>query len=148
MTLRSEIREALVSGPHTAAMIVEVCDSVTDEKQAAQNLHVLANDGKIKKVGTIAGRASYALADWPLKESNDNAPPPKRAGRKAKAMRARPAEAPAPMNGDASADQFAITDTGVLAIKQGEIAIQIYPESFARLRKFIDRADSIINPSE
>src|SRR5258706_14598361 len=116
MTLRSEIREALLAGPKNAVQIYEACDGIADEKKAAQNLSALKAEGKIKAIGTIDGRISYGIAAWP--EAGEGAkprrtkaaPPPKRAYKKRKASRARAAEVsastPVLPNGAAS---FAIT---------------------------------------
>jgi hypothetical protein len=50
----------------------------------------------------------------------------------------------APANGSV----FAINDAGQLALKKGEAALILDPAEFARLRVFIERAESIFNPSE
>lgn len=154
MTLRSEIRAILVAGPKTAAQLAELCASATDEKQVAQNLSTLKGLGMLKISGTVEGRNSYAIANWPEKRRSGDAPPaPKksaRAKRGKKGSREQATEdlaAPPAPNGS-GADEFAITDSGVLAIKQGTNAIQILPDSFARLRKFIERAEQIFNPTE
>lgn len=148
MTLRAEIRGVLSAGPRNAEQIAELCGCTT--KQAAQNLSALKAEGKIKIAGTIEGRNSYAIASWPEKVKKD-APPPKagrRGKRDKKRPRARPAAIPAaPAPNGNSTDQFSITDSGVLGIKQGDVAIQILPDSFARLRQFVERAAEIYNPA-
>jgi hypothetical protein len=146
MSLRAEIRGVLAAGPRNAKQIAELCGCT--DKQAANNLYVLKTEGKIKIIGTGEGHNSYAIADWPEKPGSD-APKSARGKRGKKAARQRAAEAPAPApQANGSADEFAITDSGVLAIKQGELAIQIRPEAFARLRTFIERAESIFNPPQ
>lgn len=147
MTLRSEIREALASGPHTAAMLAEACDSASDATQVSSNLHQLSKEGKIKKVGEVGGRANWALADWPEKGMHGAASPEpdgKRAKKRSKPKPRAPA-APTPEiaahNGHGT--QFAVTSEGCLAIKQGEISLQIEPADFARLRKFTEQVESV-----
>jgi hypothetical protein len=143
MSLRAEIRGILTAGPRNAKQIAELC-GYTDT-QAAQNLSALKAEGKIKVVGTIDGRNSYAIAAWPEKPGSDAKTKPARGKRGKKGARRRADVPPAPqVNG--SAEEFAITDSGVLAIKQGALALQIHPEAFARLRTFIERAEAIFNP--
>lgn len=145
MSLSPQIRAILLAGAKSVDDIAELISETPKVVQTA--LHALKFQGKVR-YKDVDGRRLYSIADWPEKAAAKAAPPPRRAGKKAKALRARSAEAtPTPANGS-SAEEFAITDTGVLAIKQGNVAIQIHPEAFTRLRKFIDRAESIFNPTE
>lgn len=114
MTLRSEIRDALLAGHKTAAQLVDACTSAGDANAMANNLYALKKEGKVKIVGSIEGRNNYALDTWPESAIRGNgkrakAAPPPRAGRGKKARktkRARAAEAlppmPMPPNGAAS----------------------------------------------
>lgn len=156
MTLRSEIREALLAGHKTAAQLVDVCTSAGDANAMAGNLYALKKEGKVKIVGSIEGRNNYAVDDWPesaIRGSGKRAKsaPPPRAGRGKKARkskRARAAETPqptpAPANGAAS---FAITDNGTLALIKHEIRVDLEPAEFTRLRTFIERTTEAWNPT-
>jgi hypothetical protein len=146
MTISADIRGVLAAGPHNAKQIAELIDCTA--KQAAQNLSNLKTNGKVKAVGTVEGLTGYAIDDWPEKSlrGGDTAPPPE-AGKKAKRARAADVPAAPPANGQAR-DEFSITDSGVLAIKQGESVIHLRPESFTRLRTFVERAEAIFNATE
>lgn len=159
MTLRSEIRAALLKEPKGALMddLFEACESADDEGKFRGNMSVLKAEGKVKIVGTTdeeKPKALYGIADWPEKgedktpSSRKAAPPPKakRAYKKRKASSARTAESatpPAPIaNGAAS---FAILDSGVLTLIKHDIRMDLDAEEFARLRKFIESTDPIWN---
>ena len=155
MTLRSEIRDALATGPKTAAQLVDLCTSAGDANAMANNLYALKKEGKVKIAGSIEGRNSYIVADWPEKAVRETSsakrtkasPPPrtKRAYKKRKASGARPAEpaaAPPLTNGAAS---FAILDNGILSLIKHDVRVDLDTEEFARLRKFIESTDNIWN---
>jgi hypothetical protein len=152
MTLRSEIRGALAAGNKTAEQLVGLCDSAADSKAMANNLYILKKEGKVKIVGSIEGRNNYGIDDWPEKairgtgKRAEAAPPPKRAYKKRKASGSRAAEAAAtpvaPANGAAS---FAILDNGMLSLIKQDRRVDLDPEEFTRLRKFIESTDSIWN---
>jgi hypothetical protein len=151
MTISADIRGVLAAGPHNAKQIAELIDCTA--KQAAQNLSALKTNGKVKAVGSIDGLTSYAMDDWPEKSLRGGDTPPlarKARGKKARCARAAETDAAAPaLNGNgADRDQFSITDSGVLAIKQGESVIHLHRESFSRLRTFVERAESIFNATE
>jgi hypothetical protein len=144
MTLRAEIRGVLAAGRKNAQQILDLCEDAKNLKRLVQNLSVLKGEGKIKRI-VIDNISFYEIAKWPERES-DTAPHQKR-GKKAKRARAAEVPAAAPANGQGR-DEFSITDSGVLAIKQGESVIHLRPESFTRLRTFVERAEAIFNATE
>lgn len=74
MTLRAEIRAALVAGAVTREQLLKACPSAKDDPQLASNLSVLKGEGKIK-LRVKNDRSEYSLGAWPEKSSRA-APPP------------------------------------------------------------------------
>src|SRR5258708_1464617 len=158
MSLRSEIREALLASPNkTAAQLVDLCKSAGDANAMAGNLYALKKEGKIKIAGSIEGRNGYAIDDWPESSMRGTgkrakaAPPPRAAKskkKKYKTRRARAAEpaspAPLPRNGAAS---FAITDNGTLALIKHDTPLDLEPAEFTPLRTFIERPTQPPHPT-
>ena len=148
MTLRAEIRGALLAGPKTAAKLAELCDSARDDDHVAKNLYVLKSDGKVKYVVGADGKAVYSIAKWPEKAKLDEtSPPPKRGKKKRKGARTAVRDIPF-TDGDAASaidglERFSIDDRGVFSIRADNQAVDLAAGTFARMRQFIERTKHV-----
>lgn len=75
MSIRSEIRAAIIAGKTTRAAMLKACPSCEDDKHLASNLHVLKTESKVTYTIGDNGGAVYALGVWPEKAERDDAAP-------------------------------------------------------------------------
>jgi hypothetical protein len=149
MSLRSEIREALIANPKGILIedLFEACASAEDEKKFRGNFSVLKAEGKVKILGTTdeeKPRALYGLGEWPEQELRGRAEkkPGKRKQARAPAVQIVNNAAPS-TNGASDGAQFAINEAGELGIEKGDQRIRLDREEFARLRAFEERTEEV-----
>jgi hypothetical protein len=150
MSLRAEIRGVLSAGQRTAEQISELCGCTA--KQAAQNLSTLKTEGKVKVVGSIEGRNSYGIANWPEKATKKDAHLPRnmraeKTGKRTKRARAAEIPAPAPIAANGGA-KFAVLDDGTFSLIKAEVRVDLDPAEFTRMRVFVERTEPAWNPTE
>lgn len=152
MTLRSEIRAALIAHPEGLNMrdLFDVCPSAEDQKKFAGNISVLKAEGKMK-MGTIDdnNKPVYIIATWPEKtpaKSKVTKADAAKKPRRRKARQEREPQPPAPrqpQQPDPGEAQFAINALGELGIEKGEKKIHLARAEFAVLREFIERTQEV-----
>lgn len=161
MSLRSEIREALVAVGRdglTKEGLYNACESADDEKNFGVTLSKLKAEGKVKVISTtedMPPKAVYGLGDWMLHEAGAKAtntetekPAPKakraykkRATRTAPDAPQSPAQKPTP--GAADDVAFALNERGELGLEQDGRKIVVSNAALLRLQQFLEKTEDV-----